>query len=62
VEYHILKKSYSISKISIPQNERKQTGPYIFFLLQIKCDVSLNEKNIKHINKQIKITWFDNAN
>jgi hypothetical protein len=28
VECHILKKlAYSISKISIPQNERKQTGP-----------------------------------
>jgi hypothetical protein len=28
VEYHILKKIvYSISKISIPRNERKQTGP-----------------------------------
>jgi hypothetical protein len=28
VECHILKKiDYSISKISIPRNERKQTGP-----------------------------------
>jgi hypothetical protein len=28
VEYHILKKIvYSISKIPIPQNEKKQTGP-----------------------------------
>jgi hypothetical protein len=28
VECHILKKiAYSISKIPIPQNERKQTGP-----------------------------------
>jgi hypothetical protein len=31
VECHILKKIvYSNSKIPNPQNERKQTGPYIF--------------------------------
>jgi hypothetical protein len=33
VECHILKKiAYFISKISIPRNERKQTGPYRIYL------------------------------
>jgi hypothetical protein len=37
VECHILKEiAYSISKIPIPQNERKQTGPKRFLFSQRK--------------------------